>query len=223
MRRQPNTEAEADGPDDEDDAEFARQLGAVLRTSETPRPDFDERIRAAVRQAHATPSAATLFRLHPHAGFWRQPRSLSLSPIGWGALAAGLTAVIAGAGLAIGARTAALQQRVVAAAVASPASSARATVPARDTVYVVHFVLADTRARTVSLVGDFNAWASRATPLTSARPGVWTTQVALPAGRHEYAFVVDGKQWVADPSAERLRDEFNTQSSVVTVGRRIMD
>ncbi|HXF25368.1 MAG TPA: isoamylase early set domain-containing protein, partial [Gemmatimonadaceae bacterium] len=74
------------------------------------------------------------------------------------------------------------------------------------------------RAQTVSLVGDFNAWARRATPLVAVKPGVWSTQVALPAGRHEYAFVVDGKHWVADPSSERLADDFDTPSSVVTVG-----
>lgn len=86
-------------------------------------------------------------------------------------------------------------------------------------MYVVRFVLADARARTVSLVGDFNAWAKRATPLRVAKPGVWSAQVALPPGRHEYAFVVDGKRWVADPAAERLADDFDTPSSVVTVGQ----
>jgi hypothetical protein len=42
--------------------------------------------------------------------------------------------------------------------------------------------------------------------------------VRLPAGRHEYAFLVDGERWVADPNApSSIEDEFGVESSVVTV------
>ena len=38
------------------------------------------------------------------------------------------------------------------------------------------------------------------------RPGVWAVSVALPAGRHEYAFIVDRTRWIADLSGdEELR------------------
>jgi hypothetical protein len=40
----------------------------------------------------------------------------------------------------------------------------------------------------------------------------------LPAGRHEYAFLVDGERWVTDPSAATQRDEFGQESSVVRIG-----
>jgi hypothetical protein len=42
--------------------------------------------------------------------------------------------------------------------------------------------------------------------------------IALTPGRHEYAFVVDGERWVADPFALTTRDEFGQESSVVRVG-----
>jgi 1,4-alpha-glucan branching enzyme len=48
--------------------------------------------------------------------------------------------------------------------------------------------------------------------------GVWTIEVPLAPGRHRYAFVVEGGQWLPDPAAPRAAgDDFGTPSSVVTV------
>lgn len=57
----------------------------------------------------------------------------------------------------------------------------------------------------VALVGDFSAWQPIAL-FDHDRDGVWTVTVALPPGRYEYAFVVDGR-WVGqDPlAAEYVR------------------
>jgi hypothetical protein len=219
MRRDPDTEHDGTEPNREDE-DFARQVGAVLRTSERPGADFDERVMAAVRKARSAPSASMLFRLRPRATVWRRPRVVALPLAAWGAIAASFAAMVSLGTLSIIRMTGRSQdQQHVASMV--PASTSRvrpATAAQHDTVYVVRFVLADAQARTVTLVGDFNAWAKRATPLRPSRPGIWSTQVALPPGRHEYAFVVDGKHWVADPSAERLADDFDTPSSVITVG-----
>ena len=85
-----------------------------------------------------------------------------------------------------------------------------------DTVQLVRFVFADSSARSVSLVGDFNGWARERTPLhATARAGVWSVSVPLTAGRHEYAFIVNGERWVADPLSPGNRDEFGTESSVL--------
>ncbi len=41
----------------------------------------------------------------------------------------------------------------------------------------------------------------------------------LAPGRYQYAFVVDGRRFVADPAAPRaVDDDFGQPSSVVTVG-----
>jgi hypothetical protein len=88
-----------------------------------------------------------------------------------------------------------------------------------DTVYIVRFVFADAQAQRVSLVGDFNGWSKHVTPLrVASRPGVWSADVPLQPGRHEYAFVIDGKRWSPDPTANRVSDDFGTESSVVVVG-----
>jgi len=73
-------------------------------------------------------------------------------------------------------------------------------------------------ARTVSLVGTFNQWDSHAAPLArTAAAGVWTTTLALPLGQHQYAFLVDGDQWVTDPGAPTVDDGFGQRNSVVAV------
>jgi len=83
------------------------------------------------------------------------------------------------------------------------------------------FVLVAPQAASVSLVGDFNDWDPSRAPMHAARGGVWATVVSLPPGRYRYAFLVNGVEWRADPSAPLARDdEFGSPSSVVTIGGR---
>jgi len=86
-------------------------------------------------------------------------------------------------------------------------------------VQVVRFVFVDPRATSVELVGDFNEWSRGKTELgRSGAPGVWAVSVPLSPGRHEYAFIINGSRWVADPLAVKSSDDFGTESSVIRVG-----
>jgi hypothetical protein len=92
------------------------------------------------------------------------------------------------------------------------------TAPAEGTA--VEFVLFAPTAARVTIVGDFNDWDPAATPLAPSRDraGLWTVDVPLSAGRHEYAFLVDGSRWVADPAAATVTsDEFGAPNSTLTV------
>jgi hypothetical protein len=82
----------------------------------------------------------------------------------------------------------------------------------------VEFVFVAPAARNVSLVGDFNGWDARATPMrrTDGRT-TWSVAVQLPAGRHVYAFVVDGDAWVADPQAPLAPEQWYGQRNSVVV------
>ena len=84
----------------------------------------------------------------------------------------------------------------------------------------VQFVLVAKEAEDVRIVGDFNDWDPRATPMQRAgSAGLWSVVVPLEPGRHVYAFVVDGKQWVVDSAAPRAPEsEFGTPNSIVMVG-----
>jgi len=82
----------------------------------------------------------------------------------------------------------------------------------------VRFELIAPEARQVSLAGTFNQWDARATPLVrSGANGTWTATLTLPAGQHQYAFVVDGVRWVPDPGAPAVDDGFGRRNSVLTL------
>ena len=189
----------------EDDA-FAERIASALRMSERAHPSFEKRLMDKVRAEGATlyPTGATIQK-----SWWRRERVLRVSPIAGLALAAGISAIVALSTIAIGSR---INLRKNATVAASPSA------PAKDTVQLVRFVFVDSHASSVALVGDFNEWTKGATELKlSGAPGVWAVSVPLSAGRHEYAFIVNGTRWVADPLALKSSDEFGTESSVIRV------
>ena len=75
------------------------------------------------------------------------------------------------------------------------------------------FVLPALNADQVAVVGNFNAW--EPTPLSDEDgDGIWTANIALPPGRYEYAFVIDGRWWGQDPLADEYVRSFGEYSSV---------
>lgn len=159
-------------------------------------------IRAESRPARGRPRWAWLTEVRP----------LRLSPLAGAALAAGLVGIGVLFGLDLG------TPRVVADA---PVGRDDAVMPpTRDAVRDgVKFVLVAPQAARVSLVGDFNRWDPAATPMKrTPTGGTWSVVIPLKAGRHEYAFVVDGKQWLPDPSAPLAPvDGLGVPNSVVLV------
>ncbi len=92
-----------------------------------------------------------------------------------------------------------------------------APTPAAATV-TVRFVLFAPEAEQVALAGTFNQWDPAGTPLVrTGAPGVWSATLTLPAGQHQYAFVVDGARWVPDPGAPAVDDGFGRQNSVLSL------
>jgi Glycogen recognition site of AMP-activated protein kinase len=83
----------------------------------------------------------------------------------------------------------------------------------------VQFVLVAPSARSVAVVGDFNDWGLNDSALMATNhDGVWSVTAPVPTGVHRYAYVVNGKDWVADPSAPRSAgDDFGMPSSVLVV------
>jgi hypothetical protein len=101
-----------------------------------------------------------------------------------------------------------------------------ALLPSRDTgprlgdeEGIAQFVGRFPGARSVHVVGSFNDWAPVSIPLEDRdHDGVWQAVVVLPAGIHEYMFVVDGERWVVDPLAGRfVEDGFGRENSVLIV------
>lgn len=92
-------------------------------------------------------------------------------------------------------------------------------VPAGNDPIAVQFVLVAPTAHSVAVVGDFNNWGLNDTALAAENHnGVWSVSASVKAGVHRYAFLVNGKQYVADPTAPRSSgDDFGMPSSALVV------
>lgn len=186
------------------DAAFLDRVAGSLRTVEHAHPSFERRVMEKVRAEGPMLYPRTL----THDSWWRTARPFNVTPLAAIAIAASALIVVALSGVAIGTRLS-----------GKPVVEQAAVAPAQDTVQLVRFVFVDPRAANVQLVGDFNEWTKGVTELKpSGAPGVWAVSVPLSSGRHEYAFIVDGKRWVVDPLAVKSSDDFGTESSVIRVG-----
>jgi hypothetical protein len=83
------------------------------------------------------------------------------------------------------------------------------------------FVLENSRAHRVSLVGDFNSWNPAVAPMARSSDGsLWSAIVPILPGRHMYGFMVDDSIFVLDPRAQKARDpDLGSEGSVRMVGR----
>ena len=163
--------------------------------------DFDERV---MREVRVTSRDVT------RRGLWRwmlQPRSVSVSPLGALALAAGLAGVVA------------LAARQDEGPVPTSVQASPVALTPVGTQQMTKLLFVAPSASQVHIVGDFNDWDSEASPLQRMDQGVWTITIPLAPGRYQYTFVVDGTSWVADPGAPRtLEDDFGRPNSIITVG-----
>ena len=101
----------------------------------------------------------------------------------------------------------------------SKATTSKKAAPSKKapTKQSVTFRLHAPQARSVHVAGTFCDWQPAAHPLRNGKQGVWTTRLALPPGRHEYRFIVDGV-WHDDPQCtERVPNPFGAENCVLHV------
>ena len=160
---------------------YTRFISATELLTATPRISVASRVMAEVRLGAAAHRGNVARRLVRWLG---QPVTVRLRPVWTLALAAGLAAVLlAPWGLNSGPTPG------VAQGIAN---------------FVGHFP----GARSVEVVGSFNDWSRGMLHLSDQNhDGIWRAEAVLPAGQHEYMFVVDGERWVPDPLAGRYVDD----------------
>jgi hypothetical protein len=196
---------------DEREARLIADIRNALHDEPVSTADARHRVMAAVRAAAAEPNVD-----RRRAG-WRSP-------------AAGLLVAASVAGIAALVHTRGITYTPASVpGIGSPVSSAASTTPvlahAVDPRAVggairVQFVLVAPAARHVAVVGDFNDWNPATSPLESVG-GVWSSEAVVSAGRHDYAFVIDGAKWIPDPAAPRApADELGGGYSVLVAGAR---
>lgn len=183
--------------------ETVRELKAPVPGELRSREQVLERLRSG-----AGPDAG---RFRKAWNWFVRPRAIAVSPLGALGGATALVAVVAlGMHLALGSGT-----------VRRPGPGAALPgTPAAGRVLPVHFEIVAPGAASVFVVGDFNDWDPRATPLVRSDPGgTWTVAVPLEPGLYQYSYVVDGRIRAGGAGALLSpADEFGAGSSVILVG-----
>lgn len=75
-------------------------------------------------------------------------------------------------------------------------------------------------AKHVFVAGSFNGWNPGQYALSRQPQGEWQTTISLPAGSHEYKFIVD-TEWVHDinnPQKVKVQSPHEGYDSVIVVG-----
>jgi len=81
----------------------------------------------------------------------------------------------------------------------------------------VEFSLDAPEAKNVFVAGTFNNWVTDKDRMRKDAQGTWRIKLSIPAGKHEYKFVVDG-QWKDDPAnPNKTSDPYGGSNSVIEV------
>lgn len=185
------------------------QLDASVRRAYGDMRERDSAAEARVLEKLAEPRPA-------RRGWWFEPHLFELRPAPVVALAAVLLAVALWAGTRFGGAS---EERGERGAGAREVASTDVAPGGAVSSVPVTFVLRTADAARVNLVGDFNNWDSEATPLQhDGSRDQWVVELELPRGMHNYAFVVDGREWRTDPSAPLAADAtYGARTSVLIV------
>lgn len=204
------------------DVETDPQLANELRVAQTLRADL---IR--LRQTQAAPPADQLQRIMQRAVARREQHDAS--PTRWltGLWSprfrfslGGIALLSGGVALLTIALLGGFQVKSVPRSVEPHASPSASVVAAEaERRIAVRFMLPASGAKSVAVVGDFNAWQTDATQLNDADgDGVFAATLLLPRGSYGYMFVVDGERWTTDPHATNYRDDgFGQRNAVIRV------
>lgn len=189
---------------------------------------IDARIDAALAAMRATPplERGVSGRMAAQAVLANGPSRRTASP--WMRAAAALAVVTLGA-LALGTRSSSRSTPPVAAVrrsaptVASAGASVGAPIQlvalGSGAARPIMFELDAPGARTVQVIGDFNAWSRSASSLLRGSDGRWRVTTLLPPGRYVYAFLIDGRRFQRDPQRAAIEDrDFGVTGSELVVG-----
>ena len=79
--------------------------------------------------------------------------------------------------------------------------------------------LYDIKAQLVNLVGDFNAWDEKATPMEKLKDGRFKVVLELAApAEYQFRYLVNGSEWRNEPEADKyVANPFSGDNSVLVV------
>jgi hypothetical protein len=190
-------------PDARAKAEMIRQAVDETRafTTARPAPDLTDSVMRQIEEQGLRPAKLTAWsRLaHVASSLWAaRDVSLTVRPV-YGLAAAAVLVLF-----------------MVYTPSRQPADVAPATAVALEPQLFVQFRLEAPAATDVRIAGSFTGW-KPSHQLHQAAPGLWTVTLPLPRGVHDYAFLVDGTTWVADPFAQQVNDGFGGVNSRIAL------
>ncbi len=98
---------------------------------------------------------------------------------------------------------------------AQTAQTAQNPQPAKGYTFVYR---ADKKLQAVSVAGTFNNWNSTANPMRVDADGLtWRATLPLELGKYGYKFVLNGNNWIVDPTTATETDADNNANSVLTL------
>lgn len=180
-------------------------------------------VAEAARLPRISPSAKFMSRLKAQVApsplsLWARVQAAITTPhtLEWNLAGAMAAACVAGVAMAGVLRM--IPERIVEVPVLqAPVQTVAAQANPESKVFV-RLVLLQPGAQSVSVAGDFNGWNPGQTKLERSEGGMWTATIPLKPGRYQYMFVIDGKQWIADPLAgEASGDGFGSENAVLDV------
>jgi hypothetical protein len=195
---------------------FIEQIASELRRPVRLDARFDDRVMEAIE----APDVIPLRPLLPRQPWILRPWTISVYPLG--ALAAAAVFFV----IALTARREGSTREPVVAE--NPTSVTAPVVPVSNasvsndaSIRTHQFLFADPDAKTVAVIGDFNDWDSKRTPMTRVNDaGLWSVTIPMRVGLHEFQFVVNDSLRFNDPTLPKSKSEFGTPNSLVTVGPR---
>ncbi len=100
----------------------------------------------------------------------------------------------------------------------SPMAFREDSLPGAGRTYRVGFKIRLPEARSVALAGDFTQWNAVELTPSPQGDGTFALEMPLSAGTYAYAFLVDGKKWVPDPTVTgRVEDGFGNYNSLLNL------
>ena len=159
-----------------------------------PAPDLRAAVMSRIANVDTLPSSRRVGALGRLAQMLWAPREISIRPAFALAVAAAVVLLL-----------------VMPYARLRPEAESQGGNASTDSQVFVQFRL-DASASRVQLAGSFTNWEPRYDLRQSAQ-GIWTITVPLTPGVHDYAFVVDGQQWLPDPYAPQIGDGFGGTNS----------
>ena len=88
---------------------------------------------------------------------------------------------------------------------------------AKDTLVPVSFICSATKAKSVSVIGDFNEWNPEANRMKRHPDGSWQSSFPVPSGHHRYQFLIDGVPHLDPLAAGVVKIDENAKASLLSV------